>query len=85
MKKLFLIFLLLISSNGFAQLYESIETEAANLLLDLSNHNSLSSTDFEGLKVILKNADSSNELEIKYQVNLQEVDSLQNHLQLFLS
>ncbi|PJA96616.1 MAG: hypothetical protein CO129_05625 [Ignavibacteriales bacterium CG_4_9_14_3_um_filter_34_10] len=85
MKKLFLIFLLLISSNGFAQLYESIETEAANLLLDLSNHKSLSSTDFEGLKVILKNADSSNELEIKYQVNLQEVDSLQNHLQLFLS
>jgi len=85
MKKLFLIFLLLISSNGFAQLYESIETEAANLLLDLSSHKFLSSKDFEGLKVILKDAVSSNDLETKYQVSLQDVDSLREHFQLFLS
>jgi spore coat polysaccharide biosynthesis predicted glycosyltransferase SpsG len=84
MKKLFLILLLLISRNGFAQLYESIETEAANIILDLSNHKSLSSKDFEGLKVILKDAVSSNDLEIKYQVNLQEVDSLKTHFQFFL-
>lgn len=85
MKKLFLILLLFISSNGFAQLYESIEMKAANLLLDLSNHKSLSSKDFEELKVLLKDAVSIGDLEAKYQTELKDVDSLQAHLQFFLS
>lgn len=85
MKKIFLIFLLLISSNVFAQLYESIELKAASLLLDLSNHKPLSSKDFEGLKVTLTDAVSSGNLEAKYQTELKDVDSLQTHLQFFLS
>lgn len=85
MKKIFLLIMLLISSNVFAQLYESIELKAANLLHDLSNHKPLSSKDFEGLKVTLTDAVSSGNLEAKYQTELKEVDSLQTHLQFFLS
>lgn len=85
MNKLFLILLLFVSSNGFAQLYESIEAEATDIFLHLSNHRALNKKDFDKLNSFLNAGLGNDDLETKYQTSLQEVDSLKNHLQLFLS
>ena len=85
MKKTILLMFLLVATNVFAQLYESIEAEATNILLGLSNHQALNKKDFNKLNSFLDDAFNTDDLEIKYQTSLQEVDSLKNHLQLFLS
>lgn len=85
MKKIILIMMLFVATNGFAQLYESIEAEATDILLKLSNHQALNKKDFDKLYSFLNAALSSDDLEVKYQTSYREVDSLKNHLQLFLS
>ena len=77
--------MLCVATNVFAQLYESIEAEATDILLGLSNHQALNKKDFNKLNSFLDDAFNTDDLEIKYQTSLQEVDSLKNHLQLFLS
>ena len=84
-RKIILIMFLFVSTDVFAQLYESIQAEATNILLDLSKHQIRTKIDFKKLNLFLSDAISSDKLEIKYQTSLQEVDSLKNHLQLFLS
>ena len=70
---------LAVSVNTSSQVFESIEETAAKYFISLSNNDSKVDNNFIELKEILfKNFDKA-ELESKYEVSINDFDSLKNH------
>jgi hypothetical protein len=71
--------IIVVSINTYSQVYESIEQNAAQYFISLSNKDSEAENDLSKLKEILfRNYDKA-ELEIKYQTSINDFDSLKNH------
>lgn len=71
--------LIVVSINTYSQVYESIEQNAAQYFISLSNKDSEAENDLSKLKEILfRNYDKA-ELESKYQTSINDFDSLKNH------
>jgi hypothetical protein len=64
----------------FGQLYESIEKEAADIMLSLSAGNSVSTDDFTNIKELLDSDIDEYETRKTYSVTAKSLDSLKNHL-----
>ncbi len=67
------------TTNLKAQLYETLENNAAELLISLSEQNPNYLKDIEKLKSILFTAQNADELKKMYSITLTEFDSLKNH------
>jgi len=77
--RLLVFVLLALSINIYSQICESIEKNAAQYFISLSNKDSETDNDLFKLKEILfKNYDKA-ELESKYQTSISDFDSLKNH------
>ncbi|MGQ9644039.1 MAG: hypothetical protein ACUVT3_09300 [Ignavibacterium sp.] len=75
----FAFILIAVSINIYSQIYESIEKTAAQYFISLSNKDAKLDNNFTELKKILfKNYDNA-ELESKYQISINDFDSLKNH------
>ena len=75
--------LLFISPNALGQIYESIEKEAANVLL--SKNNPKEKIDLEKLKKILFSDIDKTDLEKTYNLSSKDLDSLRNNFTMFES
>ncbi len=78
-KILLLTLTIFFTTNLEAQLYETLENKAAELLISLSEQNPNYSKDIEKLKSILFTAQNADELEKIFSITLTEFDSLKNH------
>lgn len=77
--KLLVFVFVAVSINIYSQFYESIENAASEYLINLSNKNSQADNDFLKLKQLLNNDFDKAELESKYQISLNNFNSLKNH------
>ena len=67
------------SINTYSQVYESIENSATEYFISLSNKDSEVDSDLSKLKEILFRNFDKTELESKYQMSINDFDSLKNH------
>ncbi len=76
---LFVFVLLLASINIYSQFYESIENTATQYFISLSNKDPKANNEFLKLKQLLFSDFDKAELESKYQISINDFDSLKNH------
>jgi hypothetical protein len=77
--RLLVFVLLALSINIYSQICESIEKNAAQYFISLSNKDSETDNDLFKLKEILFKNYNKAELESKYEVSINDFDSLKNH------
>jgi len=79
--KFHLVFLVVVavSVTAYSQVFESIEKAAAQYFINLSNKSSDADYDFIKLKNLLFQSYDKVEFESKYQISINDFDSLKNH------